>query len=288
MLLTLVLALVWDQSAPATAADSASPAYAREITDFRAHREAEINSDDGWITLVGLHWLKPGENRVGSDPSFEVPLPATAPKRVGVILLDKGTTRFLPAAGIRLKEAALLPDKDVLRIGRIAFFLIEREGRLAVRVKDNDGEARRTFTGLRWYQADTDWKIDGRFTPYPERHTITFDTSAGVKEVMESPGYVSFFKNGREFRLDPVWDEDKLFFVFRDQTSGKSTYGGARFLYAEPAKNGVISLDFNKAVNPPCVFTPYATCPLPPPQNRLAMEVTAGELMYGKNNHVEP
>ena len=105
---------------------------------------------------------------------------------------------------------------------------------------------------------------------------------------MESPGYVTFVKNGREFRLEPVWDEGKLFFVFRDQTSGKTTYGGARFLYAEPAKNGIISLDFNKAVNPPCVFTPYATCPLPPPQNRLRVQVTAGELMYGKNDHQKP
>jgi len=268
--------------------DSVPASYAKEIADFRAHREAEINSDDGWITLVGLHWLKPGENRVGSDPSCEVPLPASAPKRAGAIILGKAGARFVPAPGIQLQEATLRPDEDVLRIGRITFFLIEREGRLAVRVKDNDGEARRAFTGLRWYPTDMAWRIDARFEPWAERHTITFDTSGGVKEQMESPGYVTFVKNGREFRLEPVWDEGKLFFVFRDQTSGKSTYGGARFLYAAPAKNGIISLDFNKAVNPPCVFTPYATCPLPPPQNRLGLQVTAGELMYGENDHRKP
>jgi len=271
----------------ATAAAPDPPAYAREIADFRAHREAEINSTDGWITLVGLYWLKPGENRVGSDPSFEVPLPAAAPRSVGVIVMKEGSARFLPAPGSGLREGALRPDQDVLRIGPITFFLIEREGKLAVRVKDNDADARKAFTGLKWYPVDPEWKIEGRLTPWAERHTITFDTIAGVKEEMESPGYVTFSKNGREFRLDPVWDEDQLFFVFRDQTSGKSTYGGARFLYAKPAKDGAISLDFNQAVNPPCVFTPYATCPLPPPQNRLTIEITAGELMYGKNNRLE-
>jgi uncharacterized protein len=281
MLFALLLAM-W------SAADSGSPAYVREIADFRAHREAEINSDDGWITLVGLHWLKQGENRVGSDPSSEVPLPTRAPKRVGIIVMNKDGARFVPASGIGLKEGPLRPDKDVLRVGRITFFLVEREGKLAVRVKDNDSDARKAFTGLRWYPADPAWKIEGRFTAWAERHTISFDTVAGVKEVMESPGYVTFSRNGQDFRVDPVWDEGQLFFVFRDQTSGKSTYGGARFLYAKPAKNGIISLDFNKAVNPPCVFTPYATCPLPPPQNRLTIEIAAGELMYGKNNHIEP
>jgi len=285
MQLVLVLAALWGTLA--VAADSVPRAYAREIVDFRAHREAEINSDEGWITLVGLYWLKPGENRVGSDPASEVPLPAMAPKRVGVIEMARGAARFRPAPGIKLKDGALRPDEDVLKIGRITFFLVEREGKLGVRVKDNDSEARKGFTGLRWYPVDPGWKIEAHFTPWSEKHTITFDTVAGVKEQMESPGYVTFRKNGRDFHLDPVWDEDKLFFVFRDQTSGKSTYGGARFLYADPAKNGVISLDFNKAVNPPCVFTPYATCPLPPPRNRLTIEITAGELMYGKNNHAE-
>jgi len=281
----IFLAALW--GIPALAADPVPPAYAREIEEFRAHREAEINSDEGWITLVGLYWLKPGENRVGSDPASEVALPATAPKRVGLIVTAHGAAQFRPAPGIKLKDGALRPDEDVLRIGRITFFLVEREGKLAVRVKDNDSEARKAFTGLRWYPVDPGWKLEARFTPWAEKHTITFDTVAGVKERMDSPGYVTFRKNGGEFRLDPVWDEDQLFFVFRDQTSGKSTYGGARFLYADPAKNGVISLDFNKAVSPPCVFTPYATCPLPPPQNRLTIEVTAGELMYGKNSHGE-
>jgi uncharacterized protein len=254
--------------------------------DFRAAREAEINSDDGWITLVGLHWLKPGVNRVGSDPASEVRLPEKAPRQVGSIIVNGKEARFEPAPGVALSAMALRPDKDILAIGRIRFFLIEREGKLAVRVKDSDSAARKEFTGLRWYPMDPAWKIEAKFHPYTERHTIVFNTMAGVKESMDSPGYVTFHKNGREFRLDPVTEDNTLFFVFRDLTSGKTTYGGARFLYAEPAKDGIVVMDFNQAVNPPCVFTPYATCPLPPPQNRLTLNVNAGELMYGKINHI--
>lgn len=255
--------------------------------DFRAQREFEINSNDGWITLVGLHWLKPGVNRVGSDPASEVPLPDKAPRQVGNIVVSGKEARFEPTHGGALAERTLRPDKDIITVGTIRFFLIERQGKLAVRVKDSDSAARKAFTGLRWYPIDPAWKIEAAFHPYADRHTIVFNTmAAGVKESMDSPGYVTFSRNGREFRLDPVTEENQLFFVFRDQTSGKTTYGGARFLYAEPAKNGIVVLDFNQAVNPPCVFTPYATCPLPPPQNRLALEVTAGELMYGKINHI--
>jgi uncharacterized protein (DUF1684 family) len=259
-----------------------------DYTAFHADREKEINSDEGWITLVGFHWLKQGENRVGSDPSSEVPLPEKAPKQVGAIVLNGKQATFRPAPNINLKAGPLRPDRDVLALGRIKFFLIEREGKLAVRVKDKEAPARKEFTGLKWYPIDPAWRIQAKFTAFAERHTITFDTMAGVKEQMESPGYATFRKDGREFRLDPVSEEHRLFFVFRDQTSGKSTYGGARFLYADAPKNGVVVLDFNEAINPPCVFTPYATCPLPPPQNRLPIDVKAGELMYGQNNHVYP
>ncbi len=261
---------------------------AADYKAFHAQREKEINSEYGWTSLVGLHWLKQGENRIGSDPSSDVPLPEGAPKRVGIISLEGKQAFFSPGPEINVKRRQLRPDVDVIQLGRIKFFLIERDGKFAVRVKDPDAPRRKSFSGLKWYPADAGWRITAKFTPFAERHTIVFDTMAGVKEQMESPGYATFSKDGREFRLDPVWEGDRLFFVFRDQTSGKSTYGGARFLYAKRPQNGAILLDFNESVNPPCVFTPYATCPLPPPQNRLAIEVKAGELMYGQNNHVFP
>jgi len=170
------------------------------------------------------------------------------------------------------------PQYDRLTLGRVKFFVIEREDRFGVRVKDNDSEARKKFAGLRWYPADPAWKIKAKFTPAP--HDVFFDTEVGVKEKDQSPGYVSFTRGGKEFKMEPVTEDDHLWFVFRDQTSGKTTYAASRFLYVPMPKDGFIEIDFNKAENPPCVFTDYATCPLPTPQNRLQLAVTAGEQMY--------
>ena len=274
--------------------------YAHSVAEWRAQREARLKAEDGWLTVVGLDWLKEGENRVGSNPAFEVRLPKSAPDRVGTITVKNGKARFKPekAAGVTFKgapaaEMDLQPDTtpqyDVLAVGRVKFFVIQRENKLGVRIKDNDSAARREFTGLRWYPVDASWKVQARFVPFDKPHTVTFDTAAGVKEQDESPGYVTFSRAGREYRLEPVLDDNDLWFVMRDGTSGKTTYGASRFLYAELPKGGVkqagtVEIDFNKAENPPCVFTDFATCPLPPPQNRLTLAVTAGEEMYGKQH----
>jgi uncharacterized protein len=262
--------------------------YSREIADFRTARERSIAGADGWSTLVGLDWLKPGLNRVGSDPESEVPLPASVPARVGTIILKDGRADFRPAPGVKIPAQEMKEDSTILAIGSVRFFLIRREGKFGIRVKDSDAPTRKEFTHLSWYPVDPSWKIEGKFTPWDKFHTLKFDTVIdGLQEEDASPGYVAFTKDGREYRLDAVTDEGELFLIFRDQTSGKSTYPAARFLYAEMPKNlkspSPVMLDFNKAINPPCVFTAYATCPLPPPQNRLTLAVTAGELMY--NNH---
>jgi len=279
-------------------ATAQSPAdYHRVITDWRARQEAKLKADNGWLTVVGLHWLKEGENRVGSNPSFEVPLPKSVPDRVGTIVVKQGKARFRPAPGVPVVfngkpavETDLKPDTDpkydVLDIGRVRFFIIKREDRLGVRVKDNDSAARREFTGLVWYPIDPSWRIQATYIPYDKPHPVTFDTAVGVKEQDQCPGYVTFERNGKEYRFEPVVDDGQLWFVMRDLTSGKTTYGASRFLYADPPKDGLqkkgaVVLDFNKAENPPCVFTDFATCPLPPPQNRLQLAVTAGEKMYG-------
>jgi uncharacterized protein (DUF1684 family) len=265
----------------------AQSGYQREIIQWRADHESKLKADDGWLTVVGLHWLSEGENRVGSDPNFEVPLPASTPKRVGTITLNKGKLHFKPASGIPLKEINLktdvLPDYDKLTLGSVTFYVIERDNKFAVRVKDNDSDNRKTFKGLRWYAVDPSWKIKAKFTPSP--HTVNFDTAVGVHEQDESPGYVTFTRAGQQYRLEPTKEDDELFFVIRDQTSGKTTYAASRFLYSGLPKDGFVELDFNKAENPPCVFTDYATCPLPPPQNRMKLAVTAGEQMYGKLRH---
>jgi uncharacterized protein len=274
-----------------SAATGVPPDYERQIHQFRAKRQVEIAGKDGWITLAGLFWLKDGENRVGSGESFEVVLPASAPKRTGTITLKAGEAKFVPAPGVSAKELVFKADdsSSAVVLGAVKFFVIQREGKLAVRVKDSDSTARKQFTGLVWYPIDPSWRVEAKFTPWPDRRVIEFNTVAGIKEQMMSPGSVTFTRGGHEYRLDPVMEDKRLFFVMRDATSGKTTYAGARFLYADlPAgglsKPGTVWLDFNQAVNPPCMFTPYATCPLPPPQNRLTMEVTAGEKLYGKNH----
>jgi len=265
--------------------------YVREVEQFRAHRQIEIAGENGWITLAGLFWLKEGENRIGSDPESEVALPPSAPKRAGTIKVEHGTARFIPSAGAAAKQLAFKvnDESSIVTLGSVKFFVIERSGKLAVRIKDSDSPARKQFTGLVWYPIDPTWRIAAKFTPWPDKRPVTFTTVLGTKETMESPGFVTFSRSAREFKLEPVIDEGKLFFVIRDQTSGKATYGAARFIYAEKPKDGwskpgTVWLDFNQAVNPPCMFTPYATCPLPPPQNRLPIEVTAGEKIYGKDH----
>ena len=276
---------------------AADPNYPRRIAQWRAQEEAALKADDGWLTVVGLVWLKEGENRVGSNPGFEVRLPKAAPDKVGILTLKSGKVRFRPEKGAAVTfngapayETALKPDitpqYDKLAIGRIKFFIIQREQRFGVRIKDNDSASRRDFTGLKWYPVDESWRFQAKFVPYDKPHKVTFDTLAGVKEEDSAPGYVTFQRAGKEYRMEPVADGNDLWFVMRDQTSGKTTYGASRFLYTPVPTTGLkqagtLELDFNKAENPPCVFTDYATCPLPPPQNRLPIAVTAGELMYG-------
>jgi len=261
---------------------AADSSYQQQITQWRAAREAKLKADDGWLTVVGLHWLHEGVNTVGSDPNADAPLPASVPARVGTITLAKGKAHFKPAGGVPLKEMDLktdiTPQYDRLALGRVKFFVIERETKFGVRVKDNDSEARKKFAGLRWYPVDPTWNIKAKFIPSP--HKVSFDTEVGVKEEDDSPGYVTFTRAGKQYKMEAVKEDDDLWFVFRDQTSGKTTYGASRFLYTPFPKDGFVEMDFNKAENPPCMFTDYATCPLPTPQNRLQLAVTAGEQTY--------
>jgi uncharacterized protein len=262
----------------AITAVAADPGYVRDVEQYRAQREASLKQDDGWLTVVGLFRLKEGDNRVGSAEANEIALPAPAPAHVGKISFAKKGQAIYYAEG--KPGTVLRPNVDVITIGNIKFFVIQRGEEFFIRVKDNNSKIRREFTGLKWFPIDPSWKITAKFTPYNVRTVLQFDSQNGVKQQMESPGYVTFTRDGKDYRLEPVWEGHELFFIFRDATSNKSTYGAARFLYAEPSKNGSVTLDFNKAINPPCAFTAYATCPLPPPQNRLTLGVTAGEKKY--------
>lgn len=266
--------------------------YAKEIAAWRAERLSRLTAEDGWLSLAGLHWLEPGENRFGSDPSGQVVLPAgKAPALAGFFILEAGRVRVraLPGSGVSLggvpiEEKELRTDAagepDILRLGDLRFYVIERGGRFAVRVKDPDAPARRTFRGLDYFPADPRYRVVAKFVPYEKPKKVSVPTAIGTIETMNAPGYVEFELGGRSLRLEPVLEEPQaaeLFFMFRDETSGRETYPAGRYLYAELPREGTVVLDFNKAYNPPCAFTPYATCPYPPKENWLPVRIEAGE-----------
>ncbi len=266
--------------------------YRNEIESWRAQRMARLAADDGWLTVVGLTWLKEGSNRFGSDARSDVVLPASAPPHAGVLRLTGGqvTVEVAPGAtatvgGARvtsrpLRSDAGAADPDILALGSVTLQIIDRGGRLGARVKDRDAPARRAFHGTEWYAVKPEYRVTARFVPHPQPTTIVVPSVVGIPEPMASPGSVLFELGGKPFRLDPVLEpgSPELFFIFRDATSARTTYGAGRFLRADPPRDGRVVLDFNKAYSPPCAFTPYATCPLPPPQNRLAVAIEAGEL----------
>lgn len=263
--------------------------YNQEVAKFRAEREQSLIRADGWTTVVGLSWLKTGDNQIGSNPDAEVPLPPSAPFKLGTLRLQDRRVQFRPAAGVKLAAQELKENGKPVAIGTVSFFVIRRGEQFGIRVKDSQAKTRTEFTHLNWYPVDPSWRIAARYTPWDKPRTLSFDTVIpGLKEQDESPGSVSFSKDGREYHLEPTFDDGDFSFVFRDLTSGKTTYAAARFLDIPAPKNlktpGTVVLDFNQAYNPPCVFTAYATCPLPPPQNRLSIAVPAGEKMYGKQH----
>jgi uncharacterized protein len=255
--------------------------------------------DDGWLTLSGLFWLQPGRNTFGSDSPARIVLRGrSVPPIAGAIVLENGRTRLEPSPGVALTldGRPAVPsdlrsdesgDPTVLRIGTFSFFVVRRGEKLGVRVRDTDSPVRKNFKGLEYFPIDSGWKVAARFEPYiPQKH-LAIPTVLGFPEDDVSPGVLVFEHGAATYRLDPVFEQgsDELFIIFGDRTNGKETYGAGRFVYAPMPRDGKTVIDFNKAYNPPCAFTPYATCPLPPPQNRLPIEVRAGEQSYSGAHH---
>jgi hypothetical protein len=177
---------------------------------------------------------------------------------------------------------------DVLEMGTLSMNVIKRGDKYGIRLKDKNSAVRRGFLGLKWFDVKEDYRVEARFVSYPQPKPVKVPNVLGQSESMPSPGYAEFTLNGKAVKLDGVMEDpqaEQLFFILRDQTSGKETYGAGRFLYADLPKGGKVVLDFNKAYNPPCAFTPFATCPLPPPQNWMPVRVEAGEMAYGKAGH---
>jgi uncharacterized protein (DUF1684 family) len=267
-------------AALALAVLGAADGWQEELLRWRSQREAALKAEGGWLSVAGLFWLKEGANAFGSGPGNAVVLPAGASARVGVFELHGGQV----TAVVDGSRRTLRPDSsDAVTVGRIKLFVIKRGGRYGIRMKDPDSSFRRKFHGLRWYPPNPAWRITARFVSQPR--DIPIANVLGQTEQQHSPGYAEFDAASQHLRLYAIQEPGsrELNFILRDQTSGKETYGAGRFLDTELPANGRVVLDFNKAYNPPCAFTPYATCPLPPRENRLPVRIEAGELKYGEH-----
>ena len=270
------------------------------LEQWQERRVKNLTSESGWLTLVGLYWLKPGENTFGRDRSNRIILDhaSLAPKS-GTFTLNNNAVTFTAAPdskvtvnGKPVTTITMTPDTagepTLLASGSLRFFVIERTGKLGIRVRDVEHPARTHFQGLEYFPASKDWIVDARFEPYPANKRIPILNILGMTDQMVAPGAIVFTKNGREYRLDTILetpDDDELFVMFADQTSARETYGAGRFMYIPMPKDGRVTVDFNRSYNPPCAFNEFATCPLPPPQNRLPMRVDAGEKKYAGAAH---
>jgi uncharacterized protein len=298
MTMTLVLSAALSASVSAAAADST--AEQASVLGWRAQRLAELTSDTGWLTLAGLFWLKEGSNSFGSGPGNDLILSnAALAKTAGTFQVAGNLVRFLaqPGAGVLLNgttvdSVALHSDTEgeptVLASGSLRFFVIERGGKLGVRVRDLKNPRRLEFHGLQYFPISDKWVLNARFVPYPPDKRIRIINILSMEEEAVSPGALEFTQNGRDWRLDTVLEragDQQLFIMFADTTSGQETYGGGRFLYIPLPVAGSAVVDFNKAYNPPCALSDFATCPLPPPQNRLKLKIDAGELKYAGGAH---
>lgn len=273
-----------------------SSGYSADIAKFRQERAAEISGPTGWAALVGLHWLTTGtELVVGSDPISGIRLTGpSAPGRLATINVGTDVVHIRVSTGLDatykgkpIAEFDMPPGvaaDDGLKVGGLTLVVIRRDTRLALRVWDARAPNRVAFKGLNWMPVDPKWRISARWEPHPRTQPrMKIMNVLGETVEMQNPGAVVFAVGGKPYRLEAMLDADdakELFFIFKDETSNKTTYGAGRYLYAPLPKNGRVDLDFNKAKNPPCAFTDFATCPLPPPGNRLAVAVTAGELNH--------
>jgi uncharacterized protein (DUF1684 family) len=268
-------------------------AFRAEQAKWHEARIERLKSKTGWLNLAGLYWLSEGENTIGSDSSNSIVFPAKAPAHLGTYILEKDRIRFIPQPGVRILHGdapagAMDVSTDrtgnptLLESGSLAWFIIERQSRYAIRLRDYEHPALRNFQGIETFDPSMDWKISADFKAFEKPRKFFIPNVLGTAEEQECPGILRFRVGDVEQMLYPTDAGERFFIVFADQTSGHETYGGGRFLYADPpGKEGKVVLDFNRAYNPPCAFTPYATCPLPPPENILDVRIEAGEKFRG-------
>jgi uncharacterized protein (DUF1684 family) len=262
-----------------------------DVLAYRRARLARLTGERGWLTLIDKVWLREGRYTVGADVRSDIVLPKDrAPARVGTLVVTAGTVRFdvdcdaqVFARGERVRSLELRSDADGapddVTLGSLTLQLLQRGSAFALRVRDAESAARRQFPGIPTYPIDPAWRVVASLEPYAVAAEMAIEDGDGRVQPYRCPGVVHFDKDGRRVSLLPLFErhEDRLVLLFSDLTSRDETYGAGRFLYAPPPEDGRVLLDFNKAFNPPCAFTPYAVCPLPPPENKLALRIEAGE-----------
>jgi hypothetical protein len=301
ILLTAAYAAVVHAEPGAPTSTSVSANVLHDEASWRADRAKRLSAPDGWLTLVGLEWLKPGKNTVGLAADNQIRLKGHAPEHLGVIdvegsqlrLLapDGGFSKFLFVDGQPAHEGPLQPDDvkpSVLSTENLTLVVLHRGDRFALRIKDSESATRTGFRGLHWYPAEAKYRLTAKWIPFLPAHTEKIPTIIGTTLDMPAPGLAEFTLDGKTIQIEPVLEDPhakELFFIIRDATSHTTTYESARFLYADFPDHGLdqpgsITLDFNRLQNPPCAYTPYATCPLPPYINRLAISIPAGEQRY--------
>lgn len=274
-----------------------SPEYLEEIKQWHQHRLERLKADDGWLNLVGRTWLKPGVNKFGSAKDNDVLIESDkVPKYIGVFIFEDSSVTMKVNDGVEVllngnpvKEMKMIGDESkdmtVFQYGPIKWNLIIRDTLYGIRFRDLESEFVKNFKGIERFPVNDDWRIEAKYVAYDPPKKISVPNILGQIDEESSPGAVLFSKNNQSYKLDAIDEGERLWFIFADGTSGEETYGGGRFLYTDKAdSNGIVIVDFNKAYDPPCVLTKYATCPMPPKQNYLSLRITAGEKMYGENH----
>jgi uncharacterized protein len=303
LLVVTAVVLMGIVSQPIAARSDDRAAWQQDLLAWRAKRATGLQAPEGWLSLIALGWLKEGDNSVGSAEDSRVQIAGKAPAHVAIVRLEKGgALHLLPPPegfpksflvdGQPAKDEPLFADDanqpSKLTIGTLTIIVIHRGEQYALRVKDQEAPTRVGFRGLHWYDPNLTYRIRARWIPNNPPRVLDIPTVLGTTTHMPAPGVVEFTLDGKVLRLEPVLEDPKsteLFFIMRDATSKTTTYGAGRFLYTEFPDHGLsqpgeLWVDFNRLVNPPCAFTAYATCPLPPPQNRLSVEIPAGEKRY--------
>jgi uncharacterized protein (DUF1684 family) len=280
---------------------SSSTRWTSDLSAWRLQREADLKAPDGWLTLVGLDWLSTGNNSIGSAADNKIRLNPPAAPHIGILQLGSGQVHLLAPSGgfppsllvngqhAHETEVSDANDKPtILTEESLTLNVIRRGDRYALRVKDANSPTRLGFHGLHWYPSDPRYRIQARWIPWNPPHQEKIPTVIGTTVSLPAPGIAEFTLNGQTLRVEPVLEspnEKELFFILRDVSSRTTSYGAGRFLYTEFPDQGLdkpghLILDFNRLQNPPCAYTPFATCPLPPEQNRLAISLPVGEKRY--------